>query len=156
MYEYLPVSRRILRASAKYPRAFQLVETDDFDLTYFLHFQLQTVLSTLEEANDYLSRKRREHREFVYKVKRSTQFNYRQQAVLIRSLNKPRSTFTVRSHANAHRVTRQTARSDLLALEEAELLRSWLDGKSRNWEPVQDIKEKLLEGTPKRKRRKRR
>jgi len=152
MYEYLPVSRRILRASVQYPRAFQMVETDEFDLTYFLHFQFKSVLSTLKEAHDYLSAKRSEHRDLLSKVRRLRDFNYRQQAVLIRALNVRGAHFTVKSHANSHGVTLQTARADLLPLEKAGLLRSWEDGRTRNWEPVTGFKDKLQERMPKQRR----
>ena len=148
MYEYLPVSRRILKASGQYPRAFRLVETDDFDLTYFLHFQFKSVQSTLEEAHDYLVRKRDAHRRFLHRVRRLGEFNYRQQAVLIHALEKNDAHYTVKSHANSHGVTPQTARADLQVLEERRLLRSWAEGKTVHWRAAKDLKAKLQRRMP--------
>jgi Fic family protein len=152
MYEYLAISRRILKRTAQYPRAFQLVETDQFDLTYFLAFQLAAVLEALKAAHEYLQRKQREHRDFLAQIRRLGDFNHRQQALLIRAVNQPDTIFNVRIHAQAHAVTRQTARSDLQELEAAGLLISRRDGRAVTWEAVNRITERLRARLPRRRR----
>jgi Fic family protein len=143
MYEYLAISRRILKRTTQYPRAFRLVETDDFDLTYFLEFQLTAVLGALKAAHEYLEAKQREHRRFLGEIRRLNDFNYRQQALLIRAVNQPDLIFNVKTHAFLHNVTLQTARRDLEDLQKAGLLTARRDGRATTWAAVDHIKAKL-------------
>ena len=106
-------------------------------------------------GREMISGKRREHSNLLASVRRLRDFNYRQQSVLIGALNVRYARFTVKSHANSHGVAPQTARSDLVALEEAGLLRSWEDGRTRHWQPVTSFKNQLQKRPPKRGRRRR-
>ena len=153
MYEYLAISRRILKRTTQYPRAFRLVETDEFDLTYFLHFQFTAVLGALKAAHDYLKKKQREHKNFVAEIRRLADFNYRQQALLIRAVNRPDTIFNVKAHAAAHLVTLQTARGDLEELEAAGLLVSRHHARATTWETVPHLKDRLKARIPTKRRR---
>jgi Fic family protein len=55
--EYLSISRIIYRSKAKYERAFLCVESDDFDLSYFILYHLEVMENAFNELKDYLSRK---------------------------------------------------------------------------------------------------
>jgi Fic family protein len=55
--EYLSISRIIYRSKAKYERAFLCVESDDFDLSYFILYHLEVMEDAFNELKEYLSRK---------------------------------------------------------------------------------------------------
>lgn len=63
-----------------------------------------------------------------------------------------RRILTVKSHANSHGVTPQTARSDLVDLESRGLFVSWIDGRTVHWRPVPGLKEKLQRRMPRKRR----
>lgn len=119
--EYLSISRILRNAPAQYARAFLYTETDANDTTYFLLFQLKVICRAIEDFYGYLERKVSEVRS-VEELLPSVNFNHRQLALVGHALRSPSSTYTYRSHANSNGVVRQSARSDLLDLEEKGLL----------------------------------
>ena len=56
-FEYLPISRILIRAPMNYARAYLYTETDDGDLTYFNHYQLQAILRAISSLHEYFERK---------------------------------------------------------------------------------------------------
>jgi Fic family protein len=122
LVEYLSISRILRDAPAQYGRAFLLTETDDRDVTYFLDYQLGVIERAVRELHKYLDRKVEELRRVKQLVQRSAAFNHRQLALLGYALRNPDEPFTFRTHAQSHDVTHETARTDLLALEEHGLL----------------------------------
>lgn len=119
--EYLSISRILRDAPAQYARSFLYSETDDNDTTYFVLYQLRVICRAIEDFYGYLERKVAEVRS-VEELLSSANFNHRQLALLSHALRSPSTTYTYRSHATSHGVVRQSARSDLLDLEEKGLL----------------------------------
>lgn len=116
LFEYISVSRLLLMAPAKYRRSFLQTETDEFDATYFLIFQLQVVKRAIQELHVYLQAKMAEMRETLSLLRR-TSLNHRQVALLTHALRHHDAEYTYRSHARSHNVVIQSARTDILDLE---------------------------------------
>lgn len=116
LFEYISISRLLLRAPAKYGRSFLHTETDEFDATYFLIFQLQVVKRAIQELHVYLQAKMAEMRETLSLLRR-TSLNHRQVALLTHALRHHDAEYTYRSHARSHNVVIQSARTDILDLE---------------------------------------
>ena len=57
LMDFVPVSRLLRKAPAKYARSFLEVEQDEGDLTYFLIWHAQIILRGICELHDYLARK---------------------------------------------------------------------------------------------------
>jgi Fic family protein len=119
LFEWLPLSRVILRSAAQYGRAFLYTETDDFDATYFLVYHAKVLSKCRAELQQFIERKRREMLEARSAFSNDESLNARQQALLLHSVRHPGWLYTVREHQTSHQVTYETARSDLLALERA-------------------------------------
>jgi len=68
----------------------------------------------------------------IAKINLSLRFphNYRQVAILTHALKHPGHGYTVESHRRSHRVTLQTARTDLLALAKLKLLEAGKRGRA--------------------------
>ena len=157
LIEYLPISPIIREAPAKYARAFVESETDEGDLTYFLVHQLEAIEKALDRHDVYIKRKIAEVRD----VERSLQdadglnpaalisrldgLNHRQLALLTDAVRNPDGVYTFGSHATSHRVTHETARSDLSDLDERGLLRRRSKGRGYIFEPIPDLPERLKE-----------
>lgn len=69
----------------------------------------------------------------------------RQLALLTDAVRNPDGAYTFGSHATSHRVTHETARSDLSDLNERGLLRRRSKGRGYIFEPIPDLAERLKE-----------
>jgi Fic family protein len=123
LVEYLSISRILRNAPSKYARSFLLTETDEGDVTYFIDYQLNVIRRAVQELHRYLARKADEVKSVEVLLSRSVIFNHRQLALLSYALRKPEAVFTLRTHAESHGVTHETARLDLLPLTQKGLLR---------------------------------
>lgn len=120
--EYLSISRILHKAPARYGRAFLYTETDDNDATYFLLFQLGVIRRAIDEFYEYLARKVSETKDVEQLLRSSAAFNSRQLALLSHALRNPGHDYTFYGHQRSHGVVYQSARTDLLDLEERGLL----------------------------------
>lgn len=116
LVEYLSISRIILDARAQYYRSFQYVEIDDNDLTYFVHYQGNTLQKSLESLQEYIRKKVSEKRQAL-DFQKLPQINLRQAEILREVYENPDWLINVKEIENRFAVSNQTARTDLLALE---------------------------------------
>ena len=142
LFEYVSISRLLLKAPSQYGLSFLYAETDGFDATYFLLYQLGILKRAIEELLAYLVRKMAEVRETEALLRR-TDLNHRQVALLTHALRHRDAVYTVHSHGESHRVTRQSARADLLDLERRGLLDRRVIGRRFEFIPVPDLRERL-------------
>lgn len=122
LVEYLSISRILRDAPAKYARAFLHTESDGGDTTYFLLHQLQVIERAVDEFHVYLARKMREVRDVEHLLAGDGSFNNRQLALLGAALRHPDAVYTLGTYAATHRVTHETARTDVAGLVDRGLL----------------------------------
>lgn len=141
LIEFLSISRVIKESPAKYARAFLHVETDENDLTYFLHQQLDVIIEAISALHQYLSRKSEELRntERILRGPVQKALNYRQVALLTHALRNPDHLYTIQSHKASNGVTYETARTDLLGLEDLELLSRFKRGNAYVFQAPRDL-----------------
>lgn len=140
--EYLTISAILKKAPAKYARSFLYTEQDGNDLTYFALHQLEVVRRAIDGLNAYLTRKMEEVRS-TEQLLRDTDLNHRQVALLAHALRTPGSTYTFRGHAASHAVVYQSARTDLLDLEERGLLVKRKSGRAFTFFAPEDLGDQL-------------
>jgi Fic family protein len=145
LIEYLPISPIIREAPAKYGRAFLESETDEGDTTYFLVHQLEVIEKALDKHDVYIQRKIGEVREVERLLENGGGFNHRQLALLTDAVRNPDGVYTFGSHARSHRVTHETARTDLSSLAGQGLLLRRSKGRGYSFEPVPDLVARLKE-----------
>jgi Fic family protein len=143
--EYLPISRLIRKAPAQYARAFLETETDDGDTTYFLLHQLKVIEQAILDLHLYLQRKIAETRDVESLLHGDRDLNGRQLALLTDAVRHPDGTYSFESHATSHRVSHETARSDLRQLAERGLLVQRRLGRKHLFEPAPDLDARLKE-----------
>jgi len=143
--EFLSISTILKRAPGQYSRAFVYTETDGLDTTYFVLNQLKVICRAIDELHAYLARKARQVRE-TEKLLRRADLNHRQIALLSHALRHPDAEYTIRSHQTSHGVVYQSARTDLLELEQRGLLERRTVGQRFVFRPVADLAERLAGG----------
>ncbi|MDQ6751295.1 MAG: Fic family protein [Actinomycetota bacterium] len=143
LVEYLSISQILRQAPGKYTRAFVLTETDEFDATYFVVYQLNVIQRAVEELHQYLQRKIKDIRDVERLLKGSSDFNHRQLALLSDAIRTPDHSYTFASHAQSHGVTHETARNDLLPLVKGDLLEQHRRGRTYIFTAAPELPELL-------------
>jgi Fic family protein len=147
LMEYVSISHLLQQAPARYSRAYFHTETDDNDTTYFIIHQLGVIERAIAALYDYLERKTAEQRSAENLLRRSarlaTELNHRQVVLLSHALRHPGQNYTVESHRRSHRVTPQTARTDLLGLTELGLLDQYKRGRAFVFSAPSDLRERI-------------
>ncbi len=144
--EFLTISRILHQAPAQYGRSFLLTETDNGDLTYFLLYQLQVIKRSIDDLRAHVQNSLAELRQAQHALRAlPDEFNHRQVALLSHALRHPGFHYTAESHASSHRVTTQTARTDLTTLAQAGMLTQHRSGHRYEWVAPDDLKNRIEE-----------
>jgi Fic family protein len=141
--EYISISRILKKSPGQYGRSFLHTETDANDLTYFILYQLSVIRRAIDDLQEYLRRKVAEVRQVDALLQQSEDLNYRQLALLSHALKHPGTRYTIQSHQRSHRVSYQTARTDLLRLAELDLLTQRKRGRTFFFSAPDDLAERL-------------
>lgn len=149
MFEYLSISRIILKSVRQYARAYLYAETDGRDITYFLVYHLKAIHLALEELHRYLARKQDEMRKAIAMLRNVPDLNYRQIALLQHAVKHADAVYTIESHKNSHNIVRATASADLQSLVEKGYLNKRKSNRRFYFVPVPDVVRTLdLRGRP--------
>jgi len=145
--EFVSISRILKTAPAQYTRSYLYTETDENDVTYFILHQLVVIKRAIDELFEYLKRKSDEIKDLEVLVRKSAKLqhalNHRQLAVLNRAAKNNDAIFTIASHRGAHKVTYDTARTDLLKLSKLGLLEKTKSGRAFVFMAANDLQKKL-------------
>ena len=148
MTEFLSISTIIRKSPVQYARAYLFSENDDNDVTYFLDYNLRVILRSIRNLHSYLARKAREMRDVQQLLDGSALaalLNYRQIALLVSMRKHPNLVYTIDSHRRSHKVTYQTARTDLLGLNALGLVTVGKRGRAFIFSLARDFDERLRE-----------
>ncbi len=110
--EYLSISRIIYKNKNRYEKTFLYTENDNYDLSYFILFNLVTMKKAYEELKSYLQRKISE-RNSITTFTQIEGISLRQSYIVNIIKDKPDSIITVKEIATRFSITEKTARTDL-------------------------------------------
>ncbi|MBD2162758.1 Fic family protein [Limnothrix sp. FACHB-1083] len=125
VFEYISISKFIQSKRGDYDKAFIYTETDDFDLTYFLYNQTETIIKAIQALHDYLERKQREFYEFMGWIDHSPIAKTLKRGhleILKAAFKQPGREFTAKQTAAEFGISENTARSYLNRLVAQDLL----------------------------------
>lgn len=142
--EFVTISSILKAAPATYGKAYLYSEYED-DVTHFVIYQLEVLGRAFDQLEAYLAAQVSETRRTRDAVQNSGTFNHRQLAIIESALADPDVEYTVHSHGKSHRVSHETARQDLMNLEERGLLTRQRVGRQFVWRRSADFK-RLLRG----------
>ncbi|VCU62608.1 hypothetical protein [Pseudomonas synxantha] len=117
----------------QYGRSYVHTETDAFDLTYFVIYQLRVIERAINEFMAYFESKRKEAVElmgWLGTLGLQAELNYRQGHFLKKVLHHPGRIFTPKELTHDYDISENTARKDLERLAGMKVLFKVQEGKS--------------------------
>ena len=142
LIEYVSISKLILKTKIQYANAYQQVERDSNDLTYFIKYQIKILEASFRELKNYLTSKRQEKRK-IGELLRFSQFNHRQIEIINKALETEYFEISIKQYEARMNVSFGTARSDLLILEDHGLFSKIKRGKSFYFTPSLEFSGRL-------------
>ena len=115
MTEFLSISRIIYKKKRQYEKAFLYTEHDDYDLGYFIQYNMNVLKEAFEELKIYLERKSAENNALL-EFRNIKGINERQAHILKMIQEKPGSIFECKNLINVLGVSIKTVRTDLEGL----------------------------------------
>jgi len=130
LFEYLAVSRIIIKSPAQYAKAYIYTEKDENDLTYFINYQIKTIDSAFRDLKLYIDNKIKE-KEKTFELLKIDGINNRQLHIIRQFSDNPNRTMTINELQNIFNVVYQTARTDLLDMVMSGFLDKKILGKKK-------------------------
>ncbi|MEE1920470.1 Fic family protein [Pseudomonas sp. 148P] len=132
-FEYISISALLKQAPVQYGESYLFTETDDFDLTYFICYQLKIIERAMEDFLAYIEQKRKAFyyvMELLAESGFNKDLNFRQIHLLKKVLRSPGRLFIAKEVKNDFDVSEGTARADLEKLVKLKLLAKTKEGKT--------------------------
>jgi len=123
LFEYMPISRIILRSKMDYALAYLHTEYDEMDLTYFIQYHIRCIEEARKDLLAYIERKQSEQNATKAIIKTIGTINQRQAEILRQMMEHSDDYFTIREISETRGVVYQTARTDLLGLADQGYIR---------------------------------
>jgi Fic family protein len=118
LIEFMPISRTISNAPSKYSRAYLYTENDENDFSYFLRYMLQAINLAMTDLKKYLARQMEKKKNGkITELMSIKSINLRQIHILEIFIKNPSKNMMISEVQNTFDVAYQTARTDLVGLE---------------------------------------
>ncbi|MFA5232247.1 MAG: Fic family protein [Candidatus Paceibacterota bacterium] len=139
-FAYLPISKVIKKSPAQYKMAYVYSEQDDYDITYFIDYNIKKIELAVKEFKEYLNQKTKENTTMKVTSKLAHKFNERQIALLQYFNGDPTENTSLKMHMNTNQVSKNTALKDLKSLVKSGFLETKKQGKFIYYYPTNKIK----------------
>ncbi len=116
LFEYMSLSRRIVRSRKEYDLAYLYTEYDEMDLTYFIKYNIKCIDESLNDLMNYIKKKQKEQGKTKKIIYDNPDLNLRQATILEGFMKNPDKIFTIKEISETYQIVYQTARTDLLLL----------------------------------------
>lgn len=143
LFEFLPISRIFLQAPARYARSYLYSETDNGDVTYFIHYNLNVILNAIKSLHNYLREQSLQIDQAAKILKDNPNLNHRQQILIYHFLKNTQAALTIQQHKRTHNISYGTARADLLDLVNTGYLQQVQNKKKLIFYPRSELLTKL-------------
>ncbi len=130
LFEYMAVSKRIIRSRKNYDLAYLYTEYDEMDLTYFIKYNFEAIGDTLNDMIEYIMKQQEEQKKTKEIIQKNPDLNLRQALILEEFMKHPSKIFTIKEIIETYGVVYQTARTDLLLLQRKKFISKKLSGKT--------------------------
>ncbi|WP_018300165.1 Fic family protein [Fangia hongkongensis] len=145
IFEYISISKLLKVSPKKYGLSYLYVETDDYDLTYFIDHQLEIIVRAFDDLKNYVQNKVNEYKNTLSSLDNSkyADLNFFKKDILKKSLKSPGRIFTVKEISSDYGISRPTARNYLEDLAAESLLYKSKDKKNILYISPSDLHKKI-------------
>ncbi|CDH07907.1 Filamentation induced by cAMP protein Fic [Xenorhabdus bovienii str. oregonense] len=146
IFEYISISKVIKEHAKDYGMSYLYVQKDYGDLTYFIDFNVNIILSSFDELQEYLKVKTNEFHEIVNVLENSkykNKLNFIQKNLIKTGIKEPGKLFKVKSVQNLYDVSENTARKLLKELETMKIFLSTKIGRATHYIAPADLRSRL-------------
>ena len=145
IFEYISISKLVLKMSGQYKKSFLYSECSENDLTYFILFNLDIIERSIKDVISLINKNEAQQKKNRFVLDKYPQLNSRQRDILINAIKNPNREYKISTHQGLHKVSYATARADFLLLNELGLMDKHSSGKVNIFIPAKDIQNKLVE-----------
>jgi Fic family protein len=138
-FSYLSLSERILNSPTQYAMAYVNSEQDDFDLNYFVQYNIEKLILAREKFERFLLEKMNDNRVAAAVAEGGHGLNNRQIDLLRRMKTGETRSLSSKQHATAQDVGIVTASSDLNTMVQKGLLRRQKNGRNMLYLPTDKV-----------------
>lgn len=146
IFEYISISKVIKEQPTDYGHSYLFVQKDYGDLTYFIDFQVNVILTAFEELQEYLKVKTEEYYELVKILDHSKykdKLNFIQKDLIKKGVKEPGRLFKVKSVQNVYSVSENTARKLLRELEKMRIFLPIRMGRAVHYIAPSDLRNRI-------------
>jgi Uncharacterized conserved protein len=143
IFEYISISKLVLKMSGQYKKAFLYSECSDNDMTYFILFNLDIIERAIKDETELINKKEAQQKKNRFISEKYPKLNSRQTDILINAIKNPNKEYKIAMHMGLHKIAYATARADFMELVKIGLMESRIVGKTGIFIPVKDIYIKL-------------
>ncbi|CAB9543063.1 hypothetical protein BROOK1789C_669 [Bathymodiolus brooksi thiotrophic gill symbiont] len=146
LFQYITLSRYIKKAQVQYGKSFLMVESDEFDLTYFINSQLKFITQSIAGLFDYVDEKQQQQQQALNLLGNylsNGKVNSRQAMVIQHALKYPGSVYTIAGHKISQSISYQTAKTDLVGLSALNLLQHAKQGRAFVFIAPNDLEQRI-------------
>lgn len=148
LFQYITLSTYIKKAQTQYKESFLMVESDDFDLTYFINSQLKFIQQSIEGLFDYVDRKQQQQQQALTMLAHylsNSKINLRQTMLIQHAIKHIGAIYTIDGHKILQSISYQTAKTDLLGLAKLNLLQQSKRGRTFVFIVPNDLEQRIKE-----------
>jgi len=131
-FEYISISKLLKDAPVKYSKSYLYTEYDDNDLNYFIYYQVDIILRSIDDLRIFLEKKIQEFEELTYMLKDSflaEKLNFIQKDIIKKAIKNPGRIFTANEVSVDYDISANTARKYLNELVKYKMLMGAKDGR---------------------------
>jgi Fic family protein len=129
LFRYIPISKVIKKAPAKYRDAYLATEEEDLDLTYFLLYNIECIKKSRKALTEHLEHEMDRSTAVSRMAKELSDVTPRQIRILSYMAEHPEEQFKISEIAERFSIVYQTARTDLIDLEARKYL--WMNKRGK-------------------------
>lgn len=143
LFRYIPISKVIKKAPAKYRDAYLATEEDGLDLTYFILYNIECIKKARKALTEHLKREMDRSTAVSRMIKELNDVNPRQVRIISYMAEHPGEQFGINEIAERFSIAYQTARTDLMDLEARKYLWMKKKGKAFLYSIDEDLVKKI-------------
>lgn len=146
LFQYITLSTYIKKAQIQYGESFLMVESDDFDLTYFINSQLKFIQQSIKGLFDYIDKQQQQQQQaltLLSKYLNDGKINPRQAMLIQHAIKHAGAVYTIEGHKISQSISYQTAKNDLVSLAKLELLHQSKQGRAFVFIAPNDLEQRI-------------